>query len=335
MEIRRREPRALRVICAKRREAVTRESFFQFLFFRQWSRLKTYANQKGIRIIGDMPLFVADDSADVWANPRLFALDGEGNPRFVAGVPPDYFSPTGQRWGNPLYCWDAREAESYAWWISRVRVALRLADYTRLDHFRGFAGYWEIPADSPTAERGRWRDAPGESLFRALHEALGSLPFLAEDLGVITPDVVALRDLFGFPGMRVLQFAFSGDEANPFLPRYYPEHCVAYTGTHDNNTARGWYDSASEWEKDVCRRALSVDGSDIAWDFIRAVWRSRAAFAIAPMQDILSLGSDARMNYPGKAEGNWEWRMSPAALSESLGEKLLSLNRETGREKTA
>ena len=329
--LRRREPRALRAACRDLREEVDFAAFTQFLFFRQWARLKAYANQRGVFIIGDMPLFVADDSAEVWANPHLFQLDEEGNPLFVAGVPPDYFSPTGQRWGNPLYRWEAHEEENYAWWIARLKMASRLADLTRVDHFRGFAAYWEIPADAPTAERGRWVQGPGESLFRAAEDALGALPLLAEDLGVITPDVIALRDALGFPGMKVLQFAFSGGEENPFLPHHYPEHCAAYTGTHDNDTVRGWYETASEQERDFCRRYLSVDGGDISWDFLRAVWHSRAFLAVAPMQDFLSLSSEARMNFPGRPEGNWEWRMPSDALTDALGEKILHLNRASGR----
>lgn len=299
--------------------------FAQFLFFRQWDALREYAHTKGIRIIGDIPIFVAMDSADVWANPDLFYLDNMGQPTVVAGVPPDYFSPTGQLWGNPLYRWEAHKSSGYAWWIERVSASLKTVDIVRIDHFRGFAGYWEIPGNAPTAETGRWLPGPGADLFHAIQKALGDLPIIAEDLGVITPDVVKLRDTFHLPGMKILQFAFSGPD-NAFLPDHYSPNCVVYTGTHDNDTSPGWYATAPESERDFARRYLRVDGSDIAWDLIRAAWGSVAMFALAPIQDFLSLGTEARMNLPGKPGGNWTWRMMDNDLSDELKERIRGLN---------
>ena len=314
-------------------ESVERYSFYQFLFFRQWRRLREYANEKGIQIMGDIPIFVAYDSADVWTNPDLFFLDKDGNPTVVAGVPPDGFSATGQLWGNPLYNWEVHKRDGYKWWLSRVRSALLSVDILRFDHFRGFAGYYEIPASHPTAEHGRWVPGPGADLFRAIDEDLGNgiivpgtgLPIVAEDLGLITPDVIELLRAFDLPGMKVLQFAFSGPD-NPFLPHNYIPNCVAYTGTHDNDTAMGWFASASENEKDFALRYLGVDGHDFAWDLIRAVWKSVAVFAIAPMQDVLSLDGSARMNFPSRLGGNWDWRMSESDFREDLAAGLRDLN---------
>ncbi len=310
--------------------AIERFIFYQFLFFRQWDALHAYAASKNIQIIGDIPIFVSYDSSDVWANPELFFLDEQKLPTVVAGVPPDYFSKTGQLWGNPLYDWKKHKAEKYAWWVKRMRAILGMVDIVRLDHFRGFAGYWEVPAEELTAEKGRWAPGPGADLFHTLKAELGDLPIIAEDLGEITPDVFELRDQFNLPGMKILQFAFS-DESNPFLPHHYPENCVAYTGTHDNDTARGWYDSASEHEKDFARRYMSVDGSDIAWDLIRTLWRSRAALVLTPLQDLLNLGTNARMNYPGRLGGNWSWRVRESALNDGLKEKIRDLNEKAGR----
>lgn len=305
---------------------VLRFSFYQFLFFRQWLSLKVYANEKGIRIIGDIPLFVAYDSADVWAHPDLFYLDEQGKPTVVAGVPPDYFSPTGQLWGNPLYRWEKHRRSGYEWWLKRIRAALRLVDIIRIDHFRGFAGYWEIPAGSPTAEHGRWVPGPGANFFNVMSNSLGAeLPIIAEDLGVITPDVVALRDSFGLPGMKILQFAFSGPD-NVFLPHHYSQNCVVYTGTHDNDTTRGWYASAPEDEKDFARRYLRVDGNDFAWDLIQTAWASVSVFALTPMQDLLNLDTEARMNFPSHLGGNWEWRLNQAVLSVELQKRIKELN---------
>ncbi len=328
--LRNREKTALVTARKELKSAIERFIFYQFLFFRQWDALREYANAKNIKIIGDIPIFVSYDSADVWVNPELFFLDERKNPSVVAGVPPDYFSKTGQLWGNPLYDWQKHKEENYAWWVKRMRAILNMVDIVRLDHFRGFAGYWEIPAGEPTAENGRWVPGPGADLFATLKAELGDLSIIAEDLGEITPDVFELRDQFDLPGMKIFQFAFS-DESNPFLPHHYPENCVAYTGTHDNDTARGWYESASEHERDFSRRYLSVDGRDFAWDLIRALWKSRADFVLAPMQDFLNLGTEARMNYPGRLGGNWAWRMSKNALRSELVETLKNLNEESGR----
>ncbi|OAI50452.1 4-alpha-glucanotransferase [Planctomycetaceae bacterium SCGC AG-212-F19] len=298
-------------------DAIGRCRFGQFLFFRQWRDVKKHANEKGIRLIGDVPIFVSSDSADVWANPDLFMLDGQRRPTHVAGVPPDYFSATGQLWGNPLYNWEALRKTGYTWWIARLKAALEQVDLVRIDHFRGFESYWEVPAGMPTAEQGRWVKAPGVDLFEHVKKALGGLPLLAEDLGIITPEVEALRDRFNLPGMRILQFAFGGDASNPYLPHNYWNHnTVAYTGTHDNDTTRGWFATAPDHEKDHVRRYLSRDGSDIAWDFIRLAWSSSADTAIAPLQDVLMLPTSARMNMPGRATGNWGWRFTPEMLSE-------------------
>jgi 4-alpha-glucanotransferase len=296
-------------------ENIERLTFYQFLFFRQWEALRKHANENGIQIIGDIPIFVAYDSADAWSNPELFYMDEEGQPLFVAGVPPDYFSPTGQLWGNPIYKWDVHKATGYSWWIERLRATLKIFDIIRLDHFRGFAGYWEIPAGMPTAEVGRWAPGPGIGLFDAIRVDLKDLPIIAEDLGEITPDVIELREALELPGMKILQFAFQTDAHDPFLPHNYPHHCVAYTGTHDNDTTFGWYQSAPEKEKDFARRYLARSGDDITWDFIRSVWSSVAEYAIAPMQDFLSLGSEARMNLPGSTGGNWSWRVNADVLS--------------------
>lgn len=301
---------------------ITQIKFMQFLFFRQWDALHKYANDKGISIIGDIPIFVAFDSADAWANKDLFYIDASGQASVVAGVPPDYFSPTGQLWGNPLYRWDVHKASGYAWWIKRVRATLRSVDIIRMDHFRGFSGYWEVPAGMPTAEIGRWVEGPGADLFNTIEKELGTLPILAEDLGEITQDVIDLRDQFALPGMKILQFAFQSDARDPFLPHNYPANCVAYTGTHDNDTVIGWFNSAPEKERDFCRRYLARSGNDIAWDMIRAVWASVAVFALAPMQDLLSLDTTARMNFPGRPSGNWSWRMPANAINDTLAARL-------------
>lgn len=329
--IRKRRPSAMEKARAEQAENILRHSFYQFLFFRQWEKLRSYAHEHGITIIGDIPIFIAYDSADAWANPKLFFLDDESLPTVVAGVPPDYFSATGQLWGNPLYKWSAHRKSGYQWWIDRFRSVLKLVDIIRLDHFRGFAGYYEIPFGSPTAEHGRWVTGPGRDFFQTIYLALsgrkgGTLPIIAEDLGVITPDVVALRDGFDLPGMKILQFGFS-DADNPFLPHNYPSNCVAYTGTHDNDTVRGWYETAPEHERDFARRYLGTNGSDIAWDMVRAVWSSVAVYVVAPMQDVLDLGGEARMNYPSRLGGNWEWRMSEGDMSESLAARLRELNK--------
>lgn len=306
--------------------AIERQIFRQFLFFRQWQWLRQCAQAKGIHIIGDVPIFVAQDSADVWAHPELFFLDQTGKPTVVAGVPPDYFSPTGQLWGNPLYRWDVHQQSGFQWWIERLRSGLELFDVIRLDHFRGFVGYWEVPGTAKTAEIGRWVASPGKELFTALQQSLGELPIIAEDLGVITPDVVELREHFQFPGMKIFQFGFAGGPTDSFLPHNFPRNCVVYTGTHDNDTAKGWYARVAEGEKDFYRRYLGRDGSDVAWDLIRGVWASVANRALCPLQDLLSLGNEARMNYPGNPSGNWSWRMKSGQLTENLQNRIYEFN---------
>jgi 4-alpha-glucanotransferase len=305
--------------------------FRQFLFFRQWRSLKTYANDHGIKIIGDVPIFVSGDSAEAWSNPHLFLLDKERRPTYVAGVPPDYFSATGQLWGNPLYDWAASERTGFAWWIARLQATLRLVDVVRLDHFRGFEAYWEIPAGSPNAIKGRWVKAPGHALLETLRKALGGLPIIAEDLGVITPEVEAMRRAFDLPSMRVLQFAFGETPDNRFLPHNLEANTVIYTGTHDNDTTWGWYRSVGEREH--FRRYLARDGSDVAWDLLRAAWSSVSSIAIVPVQDILNLGSEARMNFPGKPNGNWTWRLQSNQLNPWTLGRLAEMTELYGRGK--
>ncbi|WP_129633255.1 4-alpha-glucanotransferase [Candidatus Oscillochloris fontis] len=313
-DLRSRKAAALRTAKKDLAEEIALQQYLQFLFFHQWMPLKAYANGLGIKIIGDAPIFVAYDSADVWANPNLFYLDAEGNPTVVAGVPPDYFSETGQLWGNPLYRWARMAKDGYAWWVARLRQTFSLVDILRLDHFRGFAAYWEVPAAETTAINGKWVTGPGAALFTALHDALGELPIIAEDLGLITPDVDALREQFGFPGMKVLQFAFGDTAHNPYLPHNYAPAAIVYTGTHDNNTSVGWFEDISEAEREKVRLYIGRDGSDIAWDLVRLALMSVAQVAVVPMQDILRLGSDARMNTPGRADRNWTWRFRAEAL---------------------
>lgn len=324
--LRDRHPKALNIVRQTLEVAIERQVFRQFLFFKQWASLRAYAKNQGIRIIGDIPIFVAHDSADVWAHPELFSLDKTGTPTVVAGVPPDYFSATGQLWGNPLFNWKVHTEQGYEWWISRIQAVLNFVDIIRLDHFRGFAGYWEVPGDALTAEFGKWVPAPGEELFKTLHKVLGELPIIAEDLGVITPDVEKLRDGFGFPGMKILQFGFEGGPADPFLPHNYIENCVVYTGTHDNDTALGWYERVSEKARDFYRRYLNRDGRDVSWDLIQTCWASVATFALAPLQDFLELGNQARMNYPGNPSGNWTWRMPGEALQDNLALRIKEVN---------
>ena len=306
----RRDARALRDARIRYAPAIAFWVFCQWRFFRQWGRLRAYANTRGIRIVGDAPIFVAYQSADVWSRQDLFELDPAGHATVVAGVPPDYFSATGQRWGNPLYRWDAHRAENLAWWTERVRRTFELVDIVRIDHFRGFSAYWEIPATEPTAVVGRWLPGPGAELFDAIQSALGQLPIIAEDLGVITPEVNALRQRFQLPGMRILQFAFGGDHHNTYLPHKHEANSVVYAGTHDNNTAVGWWRDASDAERSHVRDYLAVDGHAIAWDLIRACCASVADTAIHPLQDVLELDGAHRMNLPGIGEGYWEWRFS-------------------------
>jgi 4-alpha-glucanotransferase len=313
------------------REEIDRLQFAQFLFFRQLGRLRVHAKQRGVKLIGDVPMFVSPESADVWANPHLFRLDAQRRPKVVAGVPPDYFSKTGQRWGNPLYNWPAHCRENFRWWVARIRASLGQADLLRIDHFRGFAACWEIPASAPTAQRGRWARSPGDAMLRTFQKELGGLPLIAEDLGLITPDVEALRDAFGLPGMRVLQFAFGGDATNPHLPHNAVPNSIMYTGTHDNDTTAGWWRSAPKDQKAKARRYASGLEKDVAWEMIRLAWASVSDVAITPVQDLLGLGSKARMNTPGKPEGNWAWRLPERAkLARSL-EQLAKLTELYGR----
>ena len=338
----RREEFALEQARNQLHNEIEAQKFFQFLFFRQWLALKAYCNKRGIRVIGDVPIFVAHDSADVWTNREQFKLDEDGVPTVVAGVPPDYFSATGQFWGNPLYDWDRMLADGFKWWIERVRATLQMVDIARIDHFRGFAACWEIPGSDQTAERGRWVQAPGRELFTAIGNALGELPIIAEDLGVITPEVDQLRDDFGFPGMRVLQFAFGGDANDLHLPHNYHQNFVAYTGTHDNDTTVGWFHSAVgadstrteteiNSEREFCMKYLHTQGEEIEWDFIRAVLSSVANTAIIPLQDVLGVGSEGRMNLPNSTEGNWSWRFAAGALTDAIQERLQALSATYGR----
>lgn len=325
--LRQRESAALQAARNELAADMASERFRQWLFWRQWAELRAYAVGRGIHIIGDLPIFVAHDSADVWARQEEYALDAAGKPTVVAGVPPDYFSPTGQRWGNPLYRWQHMRARGYDWWLQRLRTLLQLVDRVRIDHFRGFEAYWEIPAQEPTAIRGRWVTGPGAAFFRALQASLGELPIIAEDLGEITPAVEQLRDDLGLPGMKVLQFAWS-DPSNPFLPHNIPQRCIVYTGTHDNNTTRGWW----EQEADACSQAfvrdyLGHEARDIVWALARAGMASVGAVFIMPMQDVLGCGAEARMNTPGSAAGNWAWRFDDSAWQHPGGQTLLHVTR--------
>jgi 4-alpha-glucanotransferase len=328
--VRDREPEALQNAREKLTDEIAFQNFAQFAFYHQWGRLRQYANERDVQLIGDIPIFVALDSVDVWANRDIFFLDERGNPTVVAGVPPDYFSKTGQRWGNPLYRWDVLADTGYRWWIERLRATLALVDIIRVDHFRGFHAYWEIPAEETTAVKGRWAEGPGTKFFDAAKRELGELPMVVEDLGFITRGVRELRQALGYPGMRVLHFAWSGP-ANPFLPHNYEPHTVAYTGTHDNDTTIGWYHSTFESDRDSVRRYLGVSGDDIAWDFIRLALGSVATFAIFPVQDVLRLGSEARMNFPGRPEGNWAWRLHEGQLTDEHAWRLRELVEMYGR----
>lgn len=330
-----RDPSAL----AEAAEALSREieaaRFSQYVFFRQWFELKEHCHANSVHVLGDAPIFVAFDSADVWANRDLFKLDEHGLPTVVAGVPPDYFSETGQLWGNPLYDWQRMRDTHFGWWIERIRAGLELFDLLRIDHFRGFAASWEVPAGEPTAVGGQWVDVPGLELFQAVQAALGDVPILAEDLGVITPDVELLRDALGFPGMRVLQFAFAEGPENNHLPHNYVANCAVYTGTHDNDTTVGWFRSGkgreARKERTYCREYMNADPNEIHWAFIRTAFSSVARYAILPMQDVLGLGSEARMNRPASASGNWDWRLPARALTARVAHRLRDLAELYGR----
>ncbi len=329
--LRLREKNAMDKFVEARGDAISFHNFLQFIFARQVRSLKDYANQKGIQLVGDIPIFMGYDCADVWAYPHLFDLDKDRDPRAIAGVPPDFFSETGQLWGNPLYKWAAHKKENYAWWTKRVKETLKTVDLIRLDHFRGFAGYYRIPAGSSTAENGKWVKGPGAALFDAMQQKIGTLPFIAEDLGVITPDVISLRERYGFPGMRLLQFAFWDNADHEFLPHNYPDNCVVYTGTHDNDTTVHWYKTLPDHEKRFCSSYLGGHTRDIARELIRTIWRTNAIIAIAPMQDFLRLDGWARMNLPATAEGNWTWRMRPHAENHRLAAWIKKINITFGR----
>lgn len=332
-EIVKRDPQALDQVQDRLKEEIFYYKFIQFKFFRQWSELKSYANMRGIDIIGDIPIYVAHDSADVWAHPDIFCLDKEtGAAAQMAGVPPDYFSATGQLWGNPVYNWEELQKQDFKWWVQRFEAMLDYVDIIRIDHFRGFEAYWSVAQGEETAMNGKWVEAPGDAFFEVIRQKLGKLPVLAEDLGVITPEVEALRDKYEFPGMKVLQFAFGSDPGNPFLPFNYPRNAVVYTGTHDNDTTVGWFNSANDNEKQNLLLYLgSISPEGIHWDLIRLALSSIANQAIIPLQDILGLGNEARMNFPSVAEGNWEWRYQAAGLTEELGDRLKVLTRLNGR----
>ncbi|MDB5814531.1 MAG: 4-alpha-glucanotransferase [Rhodocyclales bacterium] len=321
----RRKPAALRNARKKHAERIVFWKFCQWCFFRQWRNLKHYANQRGVEIVGDAPIFIAYQSAEVWARQDLFELDATGRPTVVAGVPPDLFSATGQHWGNPLYRWKAHADENYAWWVERIRRTFELVDIVRIDHFRGFAAYWEILASETTAINGRWMPGPGKSLFDAITDALGPVKVIAEDLGIITADVEALRRDCAFPGMRIYQFAFGSGNDNIYLSHNHDHDAVVYTGTHDNDTTLGWWSQANDGERHHVLEYLASDGGEIHWDLIRAACASVADTAIHPLQDVLGLGSEARMNFPGKAQGYWEWRFSWSQVHDWHAKRLSAL----------
>ncbi|QDT12677.1 4-alpha-glucanotransferase [Planctomycetes bacterium K23_9] len=333
-ELLNRDPAAMARSKLELADSIDRCRFGQFLFFRQWNALRQYAGQKGVRLIGDLPFFVSANSADVWSHPEIFLLDKQHKPTFVAGVPPDYFSDTGQLWGNPVYNWQALQKQGYRWWIQRIEALLSLVDVIRLDHFRAFAAAWHVPTDATTAESGEWLPGPAADFFEHMRSTLGRLPFVAEDLGLITDDVHELRDQFQLPGTRVLQFAFDGDPANPFLTDNYPSNTVAYTGTHDNDTTRGWYESLDAEQLQIVQKTLKdrkLASNTIAPEFIRLVWSSQSTLAIAPLQDILNLGTESKMNVPGTTDGNWQWRCTSQMLDQADWQSLRDLTDRTGR----
>ena len=307
-------------------------NFIQFLFFKQWGDVKRYANENGIKIIGDIPIFVAADSSDAWANPEIFLFDEERKPVKVAGVPPDYFSATGQLWGNPLYNWQKLKETNYSWWVERVRANLSTCDIIRIDHFRGFEAYWAVPYGDDTAINGQWEPGPGIDLFNAIKSQLGELPIIAEDLGLMTQGVIDLREATGFPGMKILGFAFDSGEENDYLPHTYTKNCVVYTGTHDNDTLIGWFQKAKEEDRQFARDYLNSRSDDkIHWDAIRGAWSSVANMAISPVQDFLGLGSEARINTPGIAAGNWQWRLKHGVLTDELADRIAKLTKVYSR----
>lgn len=327
-----REPAALADWSAAHHDAVEMEIFSQFLFHRQWTAVREHAADVGVGILGDVPIFVAMDSAEVWAHPELFLLNEERRPTVVAGVPPDYFSPTGQLWGNPLYDWAHMATNGYRWWLDRLGHTMEQVDLVRLDHFRGFAAHWEVPAGAETAIDGRWVDGPGGPFFDAVRERLGGLPFIAEDLGEITPDVVRLREALGLPGMVILHFGFSPEPRSSYIPYAHRRDQVVYTGTHDNNTSLGWFlEDASDGEREFVRRYTASDGSEVHWDLIRLAMASPAHLAVVPHQDLAGLGADCRMNTPAIAEGNWDFRITPWMLGDEIRHRLAGLIETYGR----
>jgi 4-alpha-glucanotransferase len=333
-ELVRRERQALNRARKELAGAIDRVRFVQFVVSRQWQALKEHARSRGVSLLGDLPFYVSADSSDVWADPEFFLLDEQGKPQCVAGVPPDYFSPTGQLWGNPMYNWPALRKTGYRWWINRLRASLANLDLLRLDHFRAFEAAWYVPATATTAEHGEWRPGPGADFFRAVKQALGGLPLIAEDLGMITPPVRALRDQFNLPGMRVLQFAFDGMQDNPFLPHHYIPNTVAYTGTHDNDTTRGWYATLPGDQRRILLEYLKrpgLEAEEAPAVLLRLAWQSVAALAVVPLQDVLNLDASARMNRPGEAGGNWSWRVTEGMLEEGAFRRLLQLTEEAKR----
>jgi len=326
-----RDPAALSRVRERHADEIGFWQFVQWCFDTQWSAVKAYANERGISIVGDLPIFIAHHSVDCWARPDLYYLDADHQPTVVAGVPPDDLGPLGQRWGNPLYRWDRMAAEDYAWWTARVRRALNQADVFRIDHFRGFAGYWEIPSSCPTAIEGRWMPGPGAALFDAIERALGRVPIIAEDLGFITPDVRALRDGCGFPGMRILQFAFGGDAAYEFLPHNYTPASVVYIGTHDNDTVCGWWDSAPERQRAFAGQYLAAERHNVHWAMIRACCNSVANTAVFQLQDVLGLDASHRMNLPGTVGGNWSWRFAWNMIGDDATHELGRITAASGR----
>ena len=331
-DIRTRKEDAINKYKAELANEIEYHNFIQFLFFTQWNNVKKYANDNGIKIIGDIPIFVAVDSSDAWANPEIFLFDPELKPVKVAGVPPDYFSATGQLWGNPLYDWDKLKELNYKWWVDRVRANLSTCDIIRIDHFRGFDEYWAVPYGDKTAENGTWCPGPRTDLFNTIKNELGELPIIAEDLGTMTQGVIDLREATGFPGMKILGFAFDSKEENDYLPHTYTKNCVVYTGTHDNDTLIGWFTKANENDKQFARNYLnSRYDNEIHWDAIRGAWSSVASMAIAPIQDFLGLGSEARINTPGVAAGNWQWRLKDGVLTDELAERIAKLTKVYSR----
>jgi 4-alpha-glucanotransferase len=332
-ELAHRDPQALDKVRQEHAEEIAVQQILQFIFDEQWTTLRAYCDQRAIKLIGDVAIFVNYDSADVWTRPDLFELDTNLCPIRVAGVPPDYFSATGQRWGNPLYKWDVMRNNGFNWWIDRMSRARHLYDIIRLDHFRGFEAYWAIPAANQTAEHGEWIKAPGADLFKSIGHALGELPFIAEDLGVITPEVDALREEFRLPGMRILQFGFGSRKAHDYLPHRYVKNCVVYTGTHDNNTTQAWWDEeATKAEKSAAKAYLGASRKDAVWAMIRAVETSVADICIVPVQDLLCLPTESRMNMPSRADGNWTWRCPEGALTPEVAAKLAALARTADRD---